>query len=98
MITSLTIEVNMKKLSQYKAVPGFKRTASALFKENNLNIENQEDFEKLFPDQVTPINSYNDFFSQISILKNTDKFIDVIKQHYKQEPICILGDYDKQIR
>ena len=84
----------MKKLSQYEAVPGFNQTASALFKENNLNIENQEDFEKLFPDQVTPINSYNDFFSQISILKNTDKFIDVIKQHNKQEPICILGDYD----
>lgn len=39
-----------KKLSEIVPIEGFNQTASALFIENNLNIKNNEDFEKLFPD------------------------------------------------
>lgn len=86
----------MKKLSQYEVVPGFNQTASALFKENNLEINSSEDFERLFPDQISQISSYNDFFNQIEVLKNTDEFVNILKKHDKNDPICILGDYDKK--
>lgn len=79
------------RLSEYEVTPGFNRVASALFKENGIN---PNDFEKLFPDQVMNLVSLEDFFLSVPVLKNTEKFVERIKNFSKFSPICIYGDYD----
>ena len=81
------------KLSEYETLPGFNQVASALFKENNLN---PEDFERLFPDQVFNISSIDEFLKKIPVLKNTDLFVEKLKNFNKFSPICVFGDYDKR--
>jgi len=83
-----------KKLSTYEPIEGFNRVASALIKENGLSISSYEDFDRLFPDQAKPIITYDEFFEQMPILKNTDKFIEAIRNHNKKDSICVAGDYD----
>lgn len=79
------------KLSEYETLPGFNQVASALFKENNLN---PEDFERLFPDQIINITSLDDFFVLTPKLKNTEEFVEKLRNFNKFSPICVFGDYD----
>lgn len=81
------------KLSEFEVIPGFNRVASALFKENGIDPTK---FDYLFPDQVNNIISFDDFFNGIPILKNTDKFVERIKNIDRYTPICVYGDYDRR--
>ena len=83
------------KLSEQEEILNFNKVASALIRENNLPISSQEDFGRLFPDQISPANSYFDFFNRMKPLKNQSVFITTILNHPKNEPICVFGDYDK---
>ena len=83
------------KLSEYEALSGFNRVASALFKENEID---PADFDKLFPDQVSNIESFEAFFESTPVLKNTELFVEKLKNFDKISPICIYGDYDKKIK
>jgi len=86
----------IKKLSEYPLVPGgFNRVASALLTENNLEISSDEDFSRLFPDQVDNNNlTVEAFLNKISVLKNTDIFIDKLNHFPVNGNICIAADYD----
>lgn len=88
----------IKKLSEYEQIEGFNKVASAMIRENNLPISSLEDFERFFPDQVKPINTFVEFFEQMDVLKGTSEFVEKIKNLDKSTKICILGDYDKLIR
>ena len=88
----------IKKLSEYEQIEGFNKVASAMIMENNLPVSSQEDFEKLFPDQVAPIGTFTEFFNQMDELIGTEEFIKEVLTFDKSKNICILGDYDKRIR
>lgn len=79
------------KLSEYEALPGFNQVASALFKENNIDYNS---FDRLFPDQVSNISSIGEFLERLPVLKNTELFVERLKNFNKFSPICVYGDYD----
>ena len=83
------------KLSEYEVLPGFNQVASALFKENNLD---PNDFERLFPDQISNVSTIDDFLKKLPVLKNTELFVEKLKNFNRYSPICVFGDYDKRIR
>lgn len=85
----------LEKLSTYNILSeGYNHTASALFRENNIEIRNNEDFERLFPDQLHPISKFKEFLDYMEVLIGTSKFVEKIKNFKHDKKICILGDYD----
>jgi len=87
--------MQLKKLNEVAPILDFNEVASALFRENNLNITSEEDFEKLFPDQLLEDVDLNACLEGMYPLKKADEFVQFINTAKNDSnKICILSDYD----
>ena len=83
--------MNIEKLSKQQPIEGFDLITSILLRNNNID---PEEFEKLFPDMFTDRISVNQFLKEyMQPLKETQKFIDFIRENYDKR-ICLITDYD----
>lgn len=87
--------MQLKKLNEVAPVLDFNEVASALFKENNLNIASEEDFERLFPDQLLEDVDLTACLEGMYPIKKADEFVQFINAAKNDSnKICILSDYD----
>lgn len=83
--------MNVEKLSKQEPIEGFDLITSILLKNNNIDPEK---FDDLFPDMFTGKITVDKFLKQyMQPLKETQKFIDFIKENYDKR-ICLITDYD----
>lgn len=84
--------MNIEKLSKQQPIEGFDLITSILLRNNNID---PEQFEKLFPDMFTDGRITVDQFltEYMQPLKETQKFIDFIRENYDKR-ICLITDYD----
>ena len=83
--------MNIEKLSEQQPIEGFDLITSILLKNNNID---PDQFEKMFPDMFTDRLTVDKFLKEyMKPLKETDKFIDFIKENYDRR-ICLITDYD----
>jgi single-stranded-DNA-specific exonuclease len=88
--------MHLKKINEVETILDFNEVASALFKENNIVIESEEDFERLFPDQMEADEvDVATCIAGMSQLKKADEFVEFINTAKKDtNKICVLSDYD----